>query len=202
LKLPFQLSIQTTIISLGQFPSRESRYPVGYMVHTCYLSPLNLHEQVWYEGTIGFNHIFTVKMLSEPFLIFQGIGCHSPWEQILARAQRLMDPAHLLNLIPAPDGHLLFGLSHPIVADMLQKLRQIAPYAQMPTPLIAGMQPYQFQPVQQTVVPPQRPVEEPGQPKRIVRLPEFQLTAIMAEPSGAPKPSTLVVRRKFPHDKS
>jgi chromodomain-helicase-DNA-binding protein 7 len=202
LKMPFQLSVLTTIISLGQFPSRDSRYPVGYMVHTCYLSPFNLHEHVWYEGTIGFGDIFTVKMLCEPFLIFQGIGCQAPWEQILARAQRLMDPAHRLNLMPAPDGHLLFGLNHPVVANTLQRLRQIAPYAPMPVPLIAGLQPYQFQPVQQAVVPPQRPVEEPGQPQRIVPIPEFQLTAIMAEPSGAPKPATLVVRRKFPHDNS
>jgi hypothetical protein len=206
LKLPFQLSVQTRILSLGQFRSRESRYPVGYMVHTCYLSPINLHEQVWYEGTIGFNEVFTVKMLCEPFLMFQGHGCHSPWEQILARAQRLIDPAHRLNLMPAPDGHVLFGLNHPVIVDTLQSLRQMAPYAQMPVPLITGVQPYQFQqPPQQAAVPPQRPVEkveQPEQPKRIVRLPEFQLTAIMAEPSRAPKQAAIVVRRTFVHGKS
>jgi hypothetical protein len=194
IKFPFPCSLQTQVISLGRFTSREAQYPVGYVARTCYMSPVNPAEQVWYEAKIVRPDLFTVKMASEPFLVFQGQCCNAPWEQIAAAVQRIADVK-----IPQPNGHALMGLSHPVIADALQRLKQLVPFASVPLPMIPGG-PYSCQPFggfQPVPLFGKHADEDGRQP-----APDLHLNALMVETSAIAKPGGAVVKRKFVHEKS
>jgi hypothetical protein len=132
-KCPYHCSATTQVLSLGQFPSREAPFPVGYTAQVFYLSPVTFRDQCWYEATIGFPDVVTVKMLVDRFLVFQAHGCNSPLEQIVAAVHRPKE-----KMLVPPNGMALMGMTHPVIADALQKMKQIAPFATVPVPMLGG----------------------------------------------------------------
>jgi chromodomain-helicase-DNA-binding protein 7 len=127
LPLPFACSPTAYVLSIGHFPTRESPLPIGYIAQVSFVSPISPGEQVWYEASIAYPDIVRVKMMTEPFLLFQGHGCNAPWGQIIAALDQRMT---------IPNGAALMGMTHPMVADAIRKLRHMAPFTTMPLPII------------------------------------------------------------------
>jgi hypothetical protein len=105
----------------------------GDTAQVFYLSPVTFPDQCWYGAMIGFPDEVTVKMLVDQFLVFQAHGCNSPRDQMVAAVHR---PKEMM-LVPS-NGLALIGMTHPVIADALQKMKQIAPFAAVPVPMLGG----------------------------------------------------------------
>lgn len=158
-KLPLNISSQTILISLGKFLTRDAPYPVGYVVHTLFISPVKPDEGAWFEVTLNMNDFVSVQMLSEPYLVFTGKGIEAPFEQIVIHAQRVAEASGIDFIPPPVNVRTLCGLNTGIVYDCFQQMRSRVPAQPMPLPQIGGG--YQYQSPVIAAVPRFIPVPKP-----------------------------------------
>jgi hypothetical protein len=203
--LPYQLSPQMTLLSLGRYASAQSQFPAGYTVRLTYMSPLNPREQVAYEAIISYDERFHVRMLVEPYLMFAGDGINSPWEQIYLAAERAAEAAGIPFTAFRPNGSSMLGLGHPVVVEQLARMKQ-GPASSLPVPLLGPPAPpaHPAPPpppapprLAQFVIPPALPrVEVPPVAFVAGSMDEFGIGALMNDHSHERRPMTTVYSRK------
>jgi hypothetical protein len=119
-------------------------------------------------------------MLVDPFLVFQAHGCNSPWEQIVAAVHW---PKEMMLVPPN-------GLAHPLIADTLQKMKQIAPFATVPT--LGGLAVYGVPPIPIFVQQQQEVQKKPA---------ELHFPELAKESAEIHRPLPAIVKRKFVQEK-
>ncbi|OHT00808.1 hypothetical protein TRFO_07796 [Tritrichomonas foetus] len=122
-KLPMPLSRSLVLVSLGRFNTKDSRYPIGYIVRRMYYHATNPSKQVWYEASVNDFNKFTVKLLAEPYYGYSGSTPDAVWGCINNSIERTYEQLNNPSTIPPTlmNGSYLYGFNDMYIIDSIRK---------------------------------------------------------------------------------